>query len=315
MKSAFVFVLLLVPLCTHACLNLSGTTHDGHIVSVGMGIHNRLRSAMKIDPRRETATSRFGRHGIEEDSSGSENEVAAIDMIFAGDLSGAIKLLTHIEDTSPGLYSTAANLGTAYELIGDNENALKWIMVGIARNPESHSGSEWLHALILEAKIEAQRHPGQPLPRHLLEVPETVKPDTMIAVKGRQVPAQDVWTALAYQLEERMVFVKPKDPYVADLLYSFALLEASLHTAETAQGLLELAEQYGFPDHALVMQQQERLGRTIVWGQIRFWTPILLGVALFVYICRRKKWGFFLTRSAYKAHKAAEAASTAQAVD
>src|SRR5688500_92529 len=32
-----------------------------------------------------------------------------------------------IENLSPGLYTTAANLGTTYELLGENKLALQWI--------------------------------------------------------------------------------------------------------------------------------------------------------------------------------------------
>jgi hypothetical protein len=51
----------------------------------------------------------------------------------------------------------AANLGTALELLGNKEEALHWIREGIRRNPQSHEGTEWLHAKILEAKIAAQK--------------------------------------------------------------------------------------------------------------------------------------------------------------
>ena len=43
----------------------------------------------------------------------------------------AIKLYLKIEKLEPNRYSTASNIGTAYELAGQNENALKWIKKAI----------------------------------------------------------------------------------------------------------------------------------------------------------------------------------------
>jgi hypothetical protein len=44
-------------------------------------------------------------------------------------------------------------------LTGKNEKALRWIREGLRRNPNSHSETEWLHVLILEAKIAAAKDP------------------------------------------------------------------------------------------------------------------------------------------------------------
>ena len=66
----------------------------------------------------------------------------------------AIELYLDIEKIKPNRYSTASNIGTAYELIGQNENALKWIKKSVELDPKSHNGSEWIHIKILEAKIK-----------------------------------------------------------------------------------------------------------------------------------------------------------------
>ncbi|MBB1193759.1 hypothetical protein DNC80_08775 [Flavobacterium sp. SOK18b] len=65
----------------------------------------------------------------------------------------ALQLYFSIEKTNPNRYSTASNIGTIYELIGENEKALKWINKSIKINPKAHKESEWLHSKILEAKI------------------------------------------------------------------------------------------------------------------------------------------------------------------
>jgi len=45
----------------------------------------------------------------------------------------AIKLYLKIEKIEPNRYSTASNIGTAYELFGQNENALKWIKKAVEK--------------------------------------------------------------------------------------------------------------------------------------------------------------------------------------
>ncbi len=53
----------------------------------------------------------------------------------------AIKLYLEIEKIQPNRYSTASNIGTAYELNGDNENALKWIQKAVQVDHTSHKNS------------------------------------------------------------------------------------------------------------------------------------------------------------------------------
>jgi len=61
-------------------------------------------------------------------------------------------MLIGIERWHPGLYATAANLGTAYELLGNVDSAYYWIEEDMRRNPQGHEGSEWMHLCILSAK-------------------------------------------------------------------------------------------------------------------------------------------------------------------
>ena len=74
-------------------------------------------------------------------------------LIISGRYSEAIDLYLQIEKLEPNRYSTASNIGTAYEMIGENEKALHWIKRAVAIDPASHDNSEWIHVNILEAKI------------------------------------------------------------------------------------------------------------------------------------------------------------------
>jgi tetratricopeptide (TPR) repeat protein len=81
----------------------------------------------------------------------------AVALIHLGDVKNAIAILEELETKTPGQYVTAANLGTAYELNGENQKALDWIKQGINRKSESHYGTEWLHVKILETKLAMEK--------------------------------------------------------------------------------------------------------------------------------------------------------------
>jgi hypothetical protein len=83
----------------------------------------------------------------------------AVTLIHLGQVAEALKLLREIEGQQPGLYATAANIGTALELSGDNVEALRWIRESIRRNAKAHEGTEWVHVAILEAKLAQAKDP------------------------------------------------------------------------------------------------------------------------------------------------------------
>ncbi len=58
----------------------------------------------------------------------------------------------------PNDYSIIANLGTAYELTGNDEKALELIRKAVAINPNSHYNSEWIHVRILEEKVGKKQY-------------------------------------------------------------------------------------------------------------------------------------------------------------
>ena len=80
--------------------------------------------------------------------------------LLTGKIDAAIALFRETEKKFPGNARVAANLGTALELKGENEEALKWIREGVLRDPSEHEGSEWLHVRILDAKIALAKDPG-----------------------------------------------------------------------------------------------------------------------------------------------------------
>lgn len=153
----------------------------------------------------------------------------AVALIHLGRADEAVTILRKIEAQHPGLYATAANLGTAYELAGDNERALKWIETGIQRNPDSHAGSEWVHVKILEAKLALAKDP------EWLQTHSVLGIDFGNELVPTEPPrAEQIRDDIIYQLRERLQFVEPPDPIVASLLADLANLIAINEPVEHA---------------------------------------------------------------------------------
>ncbi|HTU24534.1 MAG TPA: hypothetical protein VMF30_04000 [Pirellulales bacterium] len=154
----------------------------------------------------------------------------AVGLIRRGHARRAVGLLQAAEAEHPGEYIVAANLGTAYELVGDDERALQWIAEGLRRNPRSHNGSEWLHAKILQAKLETAKDPDW-LRHHSIVGLNfgsgfyPVSPgETAVDLDGHGKTLKEVRAALEYQLRERLSLVGPPDMVVANLLFDLGNL-------------------------------------------------------------------------------------------
>ena len=146
-----------------------------------------------------------------------------------------------IELKKPNQYTTASNLGTLYELMGENDKALKWIIKAIEIDPSSHYDSEYIHVNILKAKIKADSISGEDLIETSFgydHYPETILNKSKLEGLKR---------AIYFQLNERISFIKPKDKIIPVLLYDLAnsnyLLDAK---ADIYLALYKMAEEYGY---------------------------------------------------------------------
>jgi tetratricopeptide (TPR) repeat protein len=170
----------------------------------------------------------------------------AVALLHTGETQEAIALLERIEGERPGGYRTASNLGTAYELAGENQKALEWIQKGAERNPDSHFGSEWIHLAILRAKIAGG--PAKDVsvlgldfnrdPMGFPSLPTTLPKD----LKGEPLTASEVARAIRIQLHERLQFTEPPDPLVAELIAALATLTALGPDGLRGEGISELNE-------------------------------------------------------------------------
>jgi tetratricopeptide (TPR) repeat protein len=153
----------------------------------------------------------------------------------------AIKLYLEIEKKEPDRYSTAANIGTAYELAGQNENALRWIKRAVEIDPTSHDNSEWLHVKILEAKIKGEQYYNSDF---LLNLRFGSGDEPISGLKDSAL--QNMHDALYYQLNERVSFIKTKDDLVAELLFDLGNFALELGNYNDARHDYELAQRYGY---------------------------------------------------------------------
>lgn len=243
-----------------ACINTYGTDLQGKVVETifsGDDLVAYLMHPKGPDWRaQKTKLSRnLSQAPIEQ-----QNDYAAA-LLHLGEIKPALAILVRIEQTKPGLYATATNLGTAYELAGKNEHALSWIRAGIRRNPDSHYGSEWLHAAILEAKLALARDPDWLRTHSVLgldfgagavpRMPARFPRDN----RGKPVDAREARQAIHVQMAERLQFVSAPEPIVGDLLFDHANLLMLTESMENAEAIYELALRYGTPRAALAQQR------------------------------------------------------------
>jgi len=168
----------------------------------------------------------------------------------------AINLYLEIERRQPNRYSTASNIGTAYELAGQNEKALHWIKRAVEIDPTSHYGSEWIHVKILEAKIKGGQYYNTDslLNTHFgsADLPESSLSDNEL---------NKLHDALYYQLNERVSFVKPKDELVAQLIFDLGNTAFQLGKYHEARLDYELAQKYGFEGDLINVRIAESIRR------------------------------------------------------
>jgi tetratricopeptide (TPR) repeat protein len=220
-------------------------------------------------------------------------------LIVLGKYDDAINLYLEIEKLEPNRYSTASNIGTAYELAGQNERALHWIKRSVEIDATSHMSSEWLHVKILEAKIGGAQFYNT---RFLLNTDFGAGP--MPTTEMTPGGLEKLLDALYYQLNERVSFVKPKEKIVAQLLFDLGNVAFLMGRYEEAVSDYGRAKEYGL-EGVLVEERiaqsnklalQERSHRkvmaTVQPRNVMVWIGsgilLLVVIAVIVVIKRRK---------------------------
>lgn len=156
----------------------------------------------------------------------------AVLLLKAGKTNTAVDILEQLSLKHPNEYQIAANLGTAYELSGNNEKALEYIKRGIELNPDAHNGSEWVHVKLLETKLKLENDESYLTNRTVLSLTEEEKKDATVRDQ------------LMIQIRERFPFCKGPDPIMASLLIDLGDCYANTTSIEFAKAAYEIAQHY-----------------------------------------------------------------------
>lgn len=139
----------------------------------------------------------------------------AVAWLLTGRAPEGIQLLRDLDQRYPGNAIVAANLGTALELAGEDEEALQWIRESVRRDPQEHQGSEWVHVRILEAKLAMKKDPNWLRKNSVVGWREGQR--FPLDERSRPRAPVDIIGAIQYQLNERTQFVSAPDAIVGDL--------------------------------------------------------------------------------------------------
>ncbi|MFP8891976.1 MULTISPECIES: tetratricopeptide repeat protein [Chryseobacterium] len=183
-------------------------------------------------------------------------------LILLGRYQEAIDLYRRIETLQPGRYSTASNIGTAYELIGNNKEALKWIETAVKIEPHSHLKSEWIHLNILKAKISGKSISSTDLIGK--DFGNGKAPKSTLSKDDLQLLKMQIF----YQLNERMTFVKPKDPIVAQLLFDLGNIALLMNQKYDAEKSYLQAKKYGL-ENPVLKERMKLSSQTLVKNKKR----------------------------------------------
>lgn len=245
--TAFLVVLVLVSFKSFACLNWEIKTlknkveiyrdHKEYFVPKGHQFKIKDFSSLILDLEK----------GYNETNNIDYLSDKGYVLIIQGKYDEALKLYLDIEKIKPNRYSTASNLGTLYELMGENEKAYEWIKKSIKINPESHEGSEWLHLKILEAKIQKLKNPSGAFFINT-NFGSEISPKTNLGDE-ELFKLKD---ALYFQLNERITFIKPEDKIISVLLFELGnIATIQGFDPQSSVEVYELSKKYGFQSNLL----------------------------------------------------------------
>ncbi len=153
-------------------------------------------------------------------------------LLKLGKTTEALTLLQNLQKAYPTEYKIAANLGTAYELVGQNDSALKYIKLDMALNPHDHEGSEWIHVKVLETKLKLKTDPNY------------LTQNSVLNLSSAQENNSQTFDHLNLQVRERFPFTPNKDVIMASLMEDMGDLSANLISIEYAKAYYKISKEY-----------------------------------------------------------------------
>ena len=234
MKKPILFLFILLYINSFACLNLYfSVDHEGHLHEI-TDFHETFRRFNK-NFNLKRIQDKLEKLQLELENEGHYQLLSdyAVLLMKAGEVELSRDLLISLYHSHPDEYQLAANLGTAYELCGEVDSALKYIEKGIELNPNAHEGSEWVHIRILKTKQELQLDSNYLEKNTVLQLSENDENDSLVL------------NQIFIQVHERFPFSPgPKDPIMASLLVDLGDCFANIMSIEYAKAIYTLAKNY-----------------------------------------------------------------------
>jgi len=227
-------LLLFVPFSFYAkaCLNESHVNKSGKVTIDAFNMESMSfnRAHNKAELELYLKNLRAGKPATAEDILDNKNDIA-VTLIKLGRLEEAKSILLDLIKENSNNYNVVINLGTLYELLGKNEEALKLIKKAVAINPESHSGSEWFHIKVLEFKI-----------RH---IPDAAIPNQdILKLSQIKLTEKNIEWDICYQLRERIPFTPSPNLMMAKILQEYGDFMADSFSIKAAYVIYEIGMDY-----------------------------------------------------------------------
>lgn len=179
--------------------------------------------------------------------------------LFLGRPEEARQALEAMNASRPGNYYILANLAVAEELCGHDLEALEKLETALRLKPDAHSGTEWMHAAVLRAKIALARDPAWLETHTISGIPADRLPAGFVLQDGtRTLSLKEIHHAMLAHALARTLFVKPPDPVTAALLKELARVQARWWMVEGGLAVLDLADEYGARDTAALRTTWKR---------------------------------------------------------
>lgn len=241
---------LFVYLHSSACLNYYySLDKEGNLIPIGLNWHDPFN----INFNKEKEVKQLKK--LEEKLKTEKNYMLLSDysvgLMKLGKHEEALSILSVLYQLHPEEYQLASNLGTAYELNGMIDSALKYIRRGIELNPNDHEGSEWIHAKILEAKFNLRIDPNHLHKNSLLGLSVQQKKDSLVLQQ------------INIQLKERVPFTPPPDLIMSLLFTDLGDISANIRSIEYAKAYYQIARDYYGGDSVLLTPKIKQMIKLI----------------------------------------------------
>jgi tetratricopeptide (TPR) repeat protein len=227
----FLFLLFLIfSTASTACLNyFYGVDKEGHLhptddvytkFNMNFGQRAIERKLIKLEEQ------------LNKDHSYMTLSDYAVNLMKIGKPKQAQRILAELNKHYPNEYKIATNLGTAYELNGELDSAIRYIKRGMQLNPDSHEGSEWVHLKVLQTKFKLKKDPNYLDNHTVLELSKAQEKDSLVRYQ------------IMIQARERFPFTPGPDKIMASIIVDLADCYASTYSIEYAKALYTLAKEY-----------------------------------------------------------------------